>query len=61
MAAPSVKLRAMADEKKGGMTAFSPHRPPPIWVAGDQPGRTMLQLLGMLACSGLIWRITLKP
>ena len=60
MATPSVKLRAMADEKKGGMTAFSPHRPP-IWVAGDQPGRTMLQLLGMLACSGLIWRITLNP
>ncbi len=26
-----------------------------------QPGRAMLQLLGMLACSGLIWRITLKP
>jgi len=30
-------------------------------LASDQPGRTMLQVLGMLACSGLIWRITLKP
>ncbi len=30
-------------------------------VAGHQLGRAMLQLLGMLACSGLIWRITLKP
>jgi hypothetical protein len=61
MAVPSVKLWPWQTKKKGGMTAFSPHRPPPIWVAGDQPGRTMLQLLGMLACSGLIWRITLKP
>ena len=24
-------------------------------------GRTILQLLGMRACSGLIWRTTLKP
>jgi hypothetical protein len=61
MDTPTIKPSAKADEKKGGVTAFFHPRTAPSRVARHQPGRTMLQVLGMLACSGLIWRITLKP